>query len=190
MKINSLNKLIRDLEKIENTANSAVEKIEKKYQKEVKNELEYIAVSAVEDFYDSYDPDFYDRWGDLYNAFKVVVNDKTWEIQFGSKFMQYKHRATNEYIYNLAFQMGYHGGAWNGSSHPFPGQPWVKNYPYGGGTVWIHPAARAKVSPYLKIRMEAKKYLREVPQKMQKEFEDTINPHMDALKEQVKKAFS
>lgn len=79
---------------------------------QVQKKLDDIARTAIDDFYDSYKngPHVYERTEDLYNTYKITVDDDMWNIQVGSEFMQNKHHQENDLVYWLSMKVGVHGG--------------------------------------------------------------------------------
>ena len=193
----SLKKLQRLLNDFPNKVQELAEKNDYIYQKKAKREMTQIARMAVDNFYDSYAPHVYDRWGDLYNAFKVTVNNSIWKIDYKSNYMRYRHRVSNDYIFELSFIGGYHGGAVNGPNHPAPGSlygpnligsgiPYYREFPYY--KTWTIPAKKSE-SPYLIIEDKIGNYFDEVNTEMNKTFQNVVAPYMKEIKEQIIKTF-
>lgn len=187
MNLKSLKKLQRLLSQFGDKIDEQTNKIEYKYRKEGNKTINYIARSVIDEFYGKYDPYYYDRWGDLYNVFKVTVNSKVWKIDYSPSFMKYKHDVSNEYIYMLSFEYGYHGGAWKGKDHPEPGVPYYRTFPTY--KTWSRPAKFASFSPYTEIENRVNKYLDEVNIDMNNEFRESIFPYMKEIESQIKKTF-
>lgn len=182
--LRKLSKLLNDFPK---TVQEIAEKNDFKYQKKARKEMTQIARMAVDSFYDSYKPFIYDRWGDLYNAYKVVVNNNVWKIDYNPKYMKYKHRVSNDYIFNNSFVLGYHGGAIGGPEHPDIGVPYYREFPYY--QAWTRPA-EVSPSPLLKIEEDIKEYFSDVNENMNKDFKQQVYPYMEEIKKQIKKTFS
>lgn len=160
--------LRHDISKIIKDTKEQQKKVNRKYNKQVKENLNKIAISSINRFYD-YETNYKRKW-DLYNAYKVNVNSREWSILFDSKYM-HEHGSLNDYIFNIAFLDGYHGGANSGRNHPNPGEPWLR-----GGynfSQWLRPATLTE-SPFHMISKEATRYLDETKQKSQDEFEKPI----------------
>lgn len=126
----------------------------KKYKK-----AEEICSKAIDTFYQEYSPKVYDRQYDLKNVYNLdVTRDGEFIFEFGSEFMEKKHRVDNEYIYQKMFKEGWHGGAHDGAYHPSPGKnywrtPSVSDPEHGIAAYsywWNKPAARS-TSPYENI---------------------------------------
>lgn len=115
------------------------------YKKEIE---EKIIKKAIEDFYDDYPPHLYKRKYSLRKAYKFTVKNGCYTIDFNYRYMKKHHRASNAYIYNLAFISGYHGGAtsisekkinkWDNlginNRHPSPAKYYGGDIPISGGT--------------------------------------------------------
>ena len=142
-----------------------VEKIilkEQKMYEEMRDYLDYICRSVIDDFYSDYmpkgsDPIFYTRQYDLYNAYRINVVSGLWEVEYSPDFMEKEHRISNEYIFDIAFIRGYHGGATSGDGHPSSGIPYWRT-PFPTFDNWGRPAAISK-SPYLTMEEETQNYL-------------------------------
>ena len=187
----SLGKLLNDLIKLDDELDKTEKKIKIKTKKEIRENLEYIARTAVDMFYEDYMPRMYRRTYDLYNAYKIRVNDKVWEVETNPDFMKNTHGGKNkvksDYIFQNSFVNGYHGGSTYGTDlygtpHPQPGTPyWML---YGR---WYKEAAGGRVSPEEYIKTEVEQYLDTVPQKMQNEFDGIIRPLMNDVRNQALK---
>ncbi len=183
----SLKKLIKLLNNFPEILDEKSNEIMFHYMKKGKGDIEYIARSVIDRFYEDYDPHKYNRWGDLYNVFKVTINQKVWKIDYSPKYMQYPHNVSNEYIYTWSFIMGYHGGAFDGPNHPQFGTPYYRTFP--SYRDWSYPAERASFSPYAEIEERVKSYLVNVDDELNNDFRKMIEPYMLEITEQVKKTF-
>lgn len=180
----SLDKLMKDIYDTKDKIIKLDKNINKKYKKEVKENLEYIARTAIDNYYESYSPNLYKRSFDLYNIYKVHVTDKEWEILYDSSYMNKTHRVDkddSEYIYDWMFKLGWHGGAAYGPDHPSPGTPWWK---LSGS--WYKPAIQTG-SPYKQIKAESEIYLDDAIIQKQEEFNDKSNAILDSLEQQIYK---
>lgn len=133
---------LNKIDKLEKSLNNA---LAKRYKKDIE---ENIIKRVIEDFYDDYTPKLYKRKYSLRKAYKFTVNNGVYTIDYNSKYMTRIHRASNEYIYNLAFISGYHGGATSISdaklekwasrgvdnTHPSPANYYGGDTPISGGT--------------------------------------------------------
>lgn len=183
----SIQKTSKDLDKYA--------KEEQKFYKNVSDELEYIAKSSVDKYYDSYEPYVYNDEGKygffrkyrLYDVYKITVNSDKWSITYDYDDLGYG--GLNEYIFNTMFKGGWHGGADKGNGHPEPGTPYWREpvvkkgrYYFTKSSPWQRPAVRTE-SPYEMIEKRAQKYLesamdeydREIYNKAEKSIDDTLN---------------
>lgn len=141
MTLKELDKALDNIEKDVDKAIKTINKeLDKTYQKDIE---ENIIKKSIQDFYDDYTPS-YKRRKDLFNAYKFSSKNGKIHLETGAQFMKKKHRASHEYIYNLAFVSGWHGGAINirdskidkWGVHPDPGT-WKKgDTPITSGTPW------------------------------------------------------
>lgn len=83
------------------------------YAKEFKEEYEMKASDIVTTWYDDYDPHLYDRYGDLYNIYKVEANEKSIIVYIGPDTMEFNHHQSNDLVYEVTAEKGYHGGSWS-----------------------------------------------------------------------------
>ena len=108
--------LKRAAEKIENLANS-IALAEKKTNSEIPEkaapEIESASRTAVEDWYMAFHPDYYERTESLLNVYDVQPLTGGINVHLSSDELG-GHRASNDYIYNLVFIQGWHGGAFQG----------------------------------------------------------------------------
>ena len=188
MNRNSAKKLLRMVLQAMDDIPQIADDVYQKYSKEAKEYLDYIGRTAVDDFYSDYDPHIYNRQYDLYNAYRIHINTKRWEIVTDPGFMKKTHRVSNQYIFDWAFKFGYHGGAFDGPGHPNGVEPYYRTFPYY--KTWSNPAVRAGFSPYLQIEEEATKYLDDTAVAMQKEYNDRANLILDNIIAQIKVTFS
>lgn len=156
-----------EIPKIEN-------KVDSKYAKKVGQNLDLIARSAIDAFYEGYTPLVYNRLEDLYHTYKITAEKKDWRIELGPEFMHGGHHRENDYIYWMAFVNGYHGGApHNGDMY------WRQPVPYY--TEWYPTPAPQSVSPHDKIVAESNAYLDEMKQQAQSEFDNSVNKILDEV---------
>lgn len=147
----SINKTLKNLEKYEKYLNQQEiqrKQLQAEYTKKLLEEIEFIMHHAVTQFYDSYSRHVYMPTGNLYNAYKVTdktkkgnnTNEYNISIELGAEFMKekYERGATADYIYNLSFVKGFHGGAFS-STAPSSSVPyWREPVPFY--TSWYKPA--------------------------------------------------
>ena len=81
--------------------------------------------TAIDVYYDSYSPFVYERTESLYSVFKPRKTKNGFKLFFDARYMKGGHRVDNEYIYNVMFKKGYHGGA-----------------PHNGDYYWRWPSPR------------------------------------------------
>lgn len=167
------------------------EKCTKQFITEATDNLNYIARSAIDKFYEDYEPNSYDRTFDLYNTYKIKVTADDWTIDFDSDFMEGMHRVDNqdpEYIFENSFIRGWHGGAISGAGHPNPGTPYwrfpdviMQTRDYGTfltfseNSPWFSPSLKSP-SPYKEIvrksnlymKLETAKYHAEINENLEK----------------------
>ena len=86
-------------------------------------EIESASRFAVEDWYMSFNPDYYERTESLLNVYDIQPQIGTINVHLRSDELG-GHRASNDYIYEYMFILGYHGGAISGPEHPAPGTPY------------------------------------------------------------------
>lgn len=163
-----------------------------KYTKKIKKELNLVGEKVIDDWYSSYIPNVYIRQYSLYKTFKVSasVQKGTFNVSFSSSYMKgYDHftgkKTTdiNEYIYDISFMQGWHGGANKGPNHPFPGIPFYRDWPYHQN--WYY-AAEKSFSPYEVIYEKMNDKISEIDKEYENEFMDEIvnkiNHHVKILK--------
>lgn len=122
---------------------------EDKLIEELNSDLDYICRTVIDDFYSDYmpnkrtgvDPVYYNRTYDLYNVYKINVDLDKWEVEFSPSFMHFNHHQGNDYVYEIAFVQGYHGGSY-GKDTPIPRTPYYRG-PYPEYTNWTTPAKRS-----------------------------------------------
>ncbi|HAU86959.1 MAG TPA: hypothetical protein DCW90_16155 [Lachnospiraceae bacterium] len=103
---NKINKLANSIETAKNKTN---EEIPVKAAPEIESASRF----AVEDWYMAYNPNSYERTESLLNVYDVQPQIGAINVHLSSGELG-GHRASNEYIYNLAFIQGWHGGAFQG----------------------------------------------------------------------------
>ncbi|SFU36149.1 hypothetical protein SAMN02910342_00241 [Butyrivibrio sp. INlla21] len=89
-----------------------IDKLQTKYDKKFVDDLNDIGRQIISDFYSSYEPHLYHRKGSLKDVFRVTMSkDHVLTYEFSESFLTASHRVSNEYIYDIAFIKGWHGGA-------------------------------------------------------------------------------
>ena len=149
-------------------------------------EADFIVKSAIDDYYEAYEQRVYRRNESLYSVFKIEFSPKYgFELAFDSKYMKGSHRVGNEYIYDVMFKKGYHGGApHNGDYYwrfPSPqsaqalGVPaFITWYPFG-------PAVQSE-SPWERIQDEWGEYTNGSGKKL---FLDTLCSELQKIIKEV-----
>ena len=160
--------------------------LKESYPKKLKEALEDAARYEIARWYAEYDPHLYNRQRGLYHAYKITTDVFSYDIEFGPEFMDeagINHRATNEYIYNLAFMEGYHGGAkyvrdgkvQRGSEpHPNPGTPYWRT-PAGKYTHWFEDPAPMGESPYERVNRAMDRVITIYEQALEASLNDILN---------------
>lgn len=181
---------IRDIEALISATENAITKVNqmnKKYPQKYYNTAYEVCDTVITKWYSSYSPIIYDRVGSLYDMFKVRINGTKLLVDIDGEGLS----GLSEYLYNLTFVEGYHGGAKSGTSyyrspqgtklmafpHPQPGVPYWKT-PIPEFYRWGRPAVRS-FSPYYKIRETLDKRLGLIDKERQKEY--------DAIVEKIRK---
>lgn len=92
-------------------------------------ELERTVKDIIDDkFYGDYAPIFYNRNYDLRNTFEFYMSHELdFDFKLGAEFMKSSHKASNEWIYENSFVLGWHGGAPKDGSEA---RYWRKPHPY------------------------------------------------------------
>lgn len=129
--------LIKRLNENRNTVDSFLNKVNKEIENRFEKDVNKIIKRAINDFYESYKPKYYRRKYSLRHMYKLTVGNGVYVIDYDSKYTFAKHRAENEYIFDLVFMEGWHGGApdideskveiWG--EHPSPGTPYWRRPP-------------------------------------------------------------
>lgn len=171
----------RDIERAINATIKAKSKIEKMnmiYPKLYYNELNEIGKHVISKWYATYEPIYYHRQMSLKHAYDVKLHGTDYSVVFDSSLISsFQHHQDNDYIYQIAFIEGYHGGDTfggesKGSPHPHPGIPyWRTPFPYF--TSWGRPAKRSW-SPYYEMVNQMNNAIKKLDNKKQKEFDEII----------------
>lgn len=148
--------------------NKAIEKTFPKFINSVDIQIKNMYESAIDKFYGSYNPEFYNRRGSLYDLLETKYDKATQEYSydFNPNKITYSHRSAGSYsrgesgLYNTIFRGGYHGGAYhNGDIY------WRTPYPYYKH--WGRPAEYEELSPLEDFKNRLERYQNG---KMQKDF--------------------
>ncbi len=159
---------------LQNIMKKATDQLNAKYNKRVKFNLELMVERAVDQFYESYTPNIYDRKEGLYKAAKITVNDDEWNIDTGADYMKTSYRVGNEYIYVNSFEKGWHGGSIDGPEHPEPGVPWWKLY-----GEWYKRATRGPSPEELINEQDPQSYIDEQELEYDKEWGKIVEPYYE-----------
>lgn len=152
-----------------------------KYSELLKKELQKVGEKVIDEWYEDYIPNAYRRQYSLYKAFKVSVNRNKgiFNISFSHTYMKnFKHftgkKTTdiNEYIFDISFMQGWHGGANKGKEHPFPGIPFYRE-PFPYYTSWYYIAEKS-FSPYEKMYEKMNGKIEEIDHQYDEEFQNKI----------------
>ena len=161
-----------------------------KYMKKLEEEFDLICQSEIDKFYSSYPNPRYNRYGDLFNTYKILVNKYSGEyiIKFNSAYMKYPHRADSETIFVNSFIEGYHGGAFRaknfiGQPHPDNHTPYWKN-PRTDYLTWLRPAKKSN-SPYKEIIKRLKEKEEELDQELTNDVEESINKLITPIEKEI-----
>lgn len=71
---------------------------------------------AVDQYYEAYDPWAYRRTESLYRAYRIRKRKAGFDLLVGGEFIP-DHRVSSEYIYDVMYKKGYHGGAPHNDSY-------------------------------------------------------------------------
>ena len=91
-------------------------------QKKIYKDLDDICRRSIDTYYGSFTPNSYDRTESFYKTYRIIMDKDDFVIQLGAEIMPDTHRASTEYIYDLMFKEGWHGGGLNyevGVSTPY-----------------------------------------------------------------------
>lgn len=183
----------RDRERLIASIKRAIKKNQEmkiKYSELIKKELQDVGEKVIDDWYESYIPNSYWRQYSLYKAFKVSVNKNkgSFNVSFSHTYMKkFKHLTgkrtsdINEYIFDISFMQGWHGGANKGKDHPYPGIPFYRE-PHPYYTLWYY-AAEKSFSPYERMYEKMNEKIEEIDRQYDEEFQTKI---VDDIKKHIK----
>lgn len=169
--------------------------ISEKYADDLREKLNIIAESTIEDFYDDYTPSGYRRVYDMYNTYKINVEldefEIVWDIDYDPNYMQY-HGGLNDYLFDIVFMQGWHGGADQGPGHPQPGIPWYRNMAlinqsgenydnYDPHIFWLRRAERS-AAPYEVMIDKIDKYIDQWERQYVDEVKDFLKKKLKEFK--------
>lgn len=141
LKINAsdLNKAARKFRKLADSIETAKKKTNEEIPKKAAPEIESASRFAVEDWYMSFNPEYYERTESLLNVYDVKPLSGEINVNLSPDKLG-GHRVGNDYIYEYIFKQGYHGGAIDGLEHPAPGTPyWRTGFNF---SEWGSPAPK------------------------------------------------
>lgn len=178
---------IRKLKAEHNRTLNEFNKLAEKYSEDLNDELRMIAIRAIDGFYADYKPRMYERYGDLYNTYKIDVNVENYsvvyDVDFSPEYMKY-HAENRDYIYEICFMEGWHGGAVSGEGHPDPGVPWwrltFEQDKYSDG--WYQEAKRYKKKPHDVIEKNMKKYIKKWDRLYGREIKNVCDDSLDKIR--------
>ena len=150
IKVNAsgLNRAAAKFRKLADSIESAEKKTNEEIPKTAAPEIESASRFAVEDWYMAFNPDYYERTESLLNVYDIQPQIGAINVHLSSDELG-GHRASNDYIYEYMFILGYHGGAIFGPEHPSPGVPyWKKGFNF---SEWGKPAPKT-TSAYTLMR--------------------------------------
>lgn len=151
-----------------------IDKMNSIYPKLYYNTLNEIGKHVISQWYASYDPIYYNRQLSMKHAFKVELYGTDYSVVFDSDLINgYTHNQDNDYIYDIVFMQGYHGGLTYGDGHPHVGIPYWRT-PFPQLNRWGRPAKRSW-SPYYEMVNQMNRAIKNIDSKKQKEFDSIIN---------------
>ncbi len=107
-----INQILAQKVKAIDKAMTSIDKLQSKYDKKFVDDLNDIGRQIISDFYSSYEPHLYRRKGSLKDVFRVTMSkNHVLTYEFSEDFLSADHRASNDYIYDISFIKGWHGGA-------------------------------------------------------------------------------
>lgn len=122
--------------------------------KERLEELNNLMQDSVSEFYDAYTPHVYDREYRLYDVVQVRTDERKtdFKVVYMAEFLP-PYDVAEEYIYDLIFLHGYHGGATSGKTkagveHPDGKTPYWKK-PVPTFTEWGKKAKKTTSIKYI-----------------------------------------
>lgn len=148
-----------------------------------KKKLEQKCYDIITKFYDSYSERNYDPYGDLYNTYRVTIDDNHWMVEYDYSFMVHSHHQDNEIIYHNVFELGYHGGSFD--SEGILDQPYWR-WPPGEFIMWGAPAVKS-FSPKDELEKEAKICFEGMRNELIKKMIEPINTILLDWEKRIKK---
>ncbi len=125
-------------DKLKKAIISAAEETDKAILPKIEKELHVTYKSVIREWYDNYDP-LYQRHYRLYDIFD------TKRTRIGIKYGFFKsnidYGSYTDYVYDITFSEGWHGGNDRGLNHPDLGTPWYLKPGTQDG--WIRQAEKS-----------------------------------------------
>ena len=189
----SYDEYINQLYILDQECKKFTEKLNLKYAKLMTKDIEYIIRSEVDRFYEDYEPG-YDRYGSLYDIFKVNIDVDKQEMTVDIDYTYMKNfskgkerRLNNKGIFDITMQRGWHGGAIpkNENAKTFDNKPIQPNIPYWrtrDHKNWWKPARIISGEPPIE-RME--KQIKDYIEEKNKEFMDELTKYNDSFKKKL-----
>ena len=169
---------INDLIKLYEKSIKKLDAMEAKYSSKLEKELKETGKKVIDDWYSSYIPNQYVREYSLYKSFRVQVKNGKFSVSFSSNYMKaYRHRVSNDYIFDNSFVDGWHGGANKGKNHPFSGYPMYRE-PVPYYTHWYYIAEQS-FPPYERMCNEMNKKIDDINNEYNTEFRREILDKID-----------
>lgn len=126
-------------------------------------DLKTLFKDAVDNFYTSYNPKYYQRNKSLYDIFVITrdTNGMGFDMEFDpAKMTGFRNGYKGEDgLYQQVFIKGWHGGAGSGPGHPNPGVPYWRT-PLNIWTRWGKEASISSPSPYEHFEQKKEEYQR------------------------------
>lgn len=150
-------------------------------QIKIVKDIDYICRTSIDAYYEAFTPNFYKRTESLYKAYRVKIDRNDVVIKLGGEFIPDTHRVSTDYIYNMMFKEGWHGGAprpdfddgnlyWRSPAKKNDGMP-----PF---TFWGQIAPRTE-APFVMIEKRVNNYAeRNIEHILINSFQTTLNKYL------------
>lgn len=99
-----------------------------------------ICSTAVRRYYANYTPRVYKRTRSLFDMYKFVLKGDQMEFLLDGDLSDKTHRIPNDYIFDVMFKLGQHGGA---KPKPENREPWMSG---NDGYYWRYPSPGSKAA--------------------------------------------
>lgn len=171
------------IKRIIDNAKAITNELNRRLARAAYRRIKEICLESVREYYASYHPHMYNRRKSLYNAYDIGIrNGDTLLFELGPDLMTEWHRVSSDYIYEVMFKEGWHGGARDSNrddrkdfaKHPNPGTPYWRMPPtprmmyideidelhyVGRWKFWYPQPAVRSAAPYDMITNKWNKYL-------------------------------